>query len=87
MSNTNMLQAIISGQSAIKEELKGEIQKNREEIEKNRETIQETKENLTERLDTLGLQLAQLSDDAPTNEEFDNFEKRVAKLERQLTKN
>ena len=80
MSNTKMLQAIISGQSAIKEELKGEIQKNRE-------AIQETNENLTERMDTLGLQLAQLSDDAPTNEEFDNFEKRVAKLERQLTKN
>lgn len=38
------------------------------------------------RLDKLGLQLANLEDDAPTVEEFNKLEKRVFKLE-QVTKN
>ena len=33
------------------------------------------------RIDKLGRQLANLEDDAPTVEEFDNLEKRVTKLE------
>ncbi len=77
---TKMLQAILDGQRAIKEELKGEIQKNRQ-------AIQETKETLTERIDRLGLQLAQLSDDVPTVEEFDELKEQVAILRNQFTKN
>ena len=38
------------------------------------------------RLDKLGMQLAELADDAPTIDEFGNLEKRVTKLENQLTK-
>ncbi len=81
---TKMLQAIISGQSAIKEELKGEIQKNRVAIEKNKEAIKQLDEKLTKRIDTLGLQLAQLSDDVPTVGEVDELEERVTKLEQQV---
>lgn len=36
-----------------------------------------------ERIDKLGLQLANLEDDAPTIEEFDGLEKRVKKFEKQ----
>jgi len=37
------------------------------------------------RLDKLGLQLAELEDDAPTREEHDKLEDRVKDLERQVT--
>lgn len=36
------------------------------------------------RIDKIGLDLAQLSDDAPTIKEFDDLEKRVSKLENQI---
>ena len=36
------------------------------------------------RLDKIGYNLAVLSDDAPTIEEFDNLEKSVSKLENQV---
>lgn len=45
------------------------------------ENINETKEN-GERITKLGLQLAELEDDAPTVDEFGLLEERVAKLER-----
>lgn len=35
----------------------------------------------------LGLELADLSDDAPTVEEFDGLENRVGKLEKQVASN
>jgi hypothetical protein len=83
-----MLQAIINGQSAMKSELLGEIQK----IDKKLSTDigdlrKETKEGfatLTERIDKIGLQVAQLEDDAPTREEHDDLEKRVQKLEQKI---
>lgn len=49
--------------------------------------IDKTDEKLTKRIDKIGLQLAELSDDAPTVEEFDNLEKRVSKVEHQVAKN
>ena len=35
----------------------------------------------------LGLELAELQDDAPTREEHENLEKRVGKVEKQVTSN
>ncbi|KKQ51783.1 hypothetical protein A2865_04025 [Candidatus Woesebacteria bacterium RIFCSPHIGHO2_01_FULL_39_17] len=52
-----------------------------------KEVVKETKKGLTEGMDKLGLQLAELSDDAPTIEEFDKLEKRVSVLENQSAKN
>ena len=70
MSDTKLLQAILDGQTSIREEIK-DVKK---EVKKNRI-----------RIDNLGLQLAQLSDDAPTIEEFDDHDKRITKLENQIT--
>ena len=46
--------------------------------------IKEVKETLTNRIDKLGLQIANLEDDSPTIKEFDNLEKRVKRLEKQV---
>ena len=43
--------------------------------------LKDTEKRLTNRIDKLGLELAELSDDAPTVEELDTLEKRVTKLE------
>ena len=72
-----MLQAILDGQSAIKEELKGEIKKVAKQVELLEGKVTKLDENLTERIDKIGLQLAQLSDDVPTVEEFDDLKKQV----------
>ncbi len=63
MSDTKVLQAILDGQTQIREDLK--------KIEK----------NLGDRIDKVGLQVANLEDDCPTNDEFTSLEKRVKKLE------
>lgn len=39
---------------------------------------------LSRRMDNLGLQLANLEDDSPTIDEFDELEKRVSKIEKQI---
>ena len=39
------------------------------------------------RIDKLGIQLAELEDDAPTREEHDGLEKRVGRLEKQVSSN
>ena len=70
MSDTKMLQAILDGQTSIKEDIK--------------EVKIEVKKN-GQRIDKIGLQLANLEDDAPTIGEFDNLEKRVSKLEKHAT--
>ena len=47
------------------------------------EDLKRVERNLENRIDNLGLQIANLEDDAPTVEEFDQLEKRVEKLENQ----
>ena len=83
-----MLRAIINGQSAMKSELLGEIQKLDKKLSSNMDSFrEETKkgvEKLTERVDKIGLQVASLEDDAPTRDEYDNLEKRVGKLEQKI---
>lgn len=85
MSGNKMLQAILDGQRAIKEELKKDIArvdgKLTKLIKDNADAIREN----GERIDNLGKQLAYLEDDAPTNDEFDALEKRVTKVEIKLS--
>lgn len=80
-----MLQAIIHGQNALKQELVGRIDKVDKKVdalgERLEGRIDKAEKNLTSRIDKLGRQLAYLEDDAPTREEFDNLEKRVDKIE------
>lgn len=83
MSNTKILQAILDGQTGLK---KG-IQEVRNDIKGVKEEVKKTEGRLTARIDKLGLQLASLEDDVPTNDEFDKLGKRVTKLEDQVSKN
>lgn len=68
--DTKILQSILDGQILI-----------RKDIKEVKEEAKKTEERLIGRIDKLGIQLAELSDDAPTIEEFDNLEGRVTKLE------
>ncbi len=70
-NDTKILQSILDGQVLI-----------RKDIKEVKEEAKKTEERLTGRIDKLGMQLANLEDDAPTVEEFDDLEKRVTKLER-----
>lgn len=86
MSDTKLLQAIVDGQSSLKEELKNDIKKIVVEVEKVKVEVQKVKievRNNGKRIDKLGLAIARLEDDAPTVAEFDELETRVTKLENQ----
>lgn len=80
-----MLQTVINGQSAVKSELLGEIGKLRKDMNKGFEDVNNKMDKgfkkVNERIDKLGKSLSYLEDDAPTIEEFDKLEKRVAKVE------
>ena len=83
-----MLRAIINGQSAMKNELLGEVRKvdNKvtglsEEVNTLRKETRRGFIKVTKRIDKVGLQVARLEDDAPTIGEFDGLGKRVGKLE------
>lgn len=82
-----MLQAIINGQSTLKQELLNKIDKVDKKVDKLSEKvggldgkIDGVEKRLTERLDKIGKQLAYLEDDTPTREEYDKLEKRVDSL-------
>ena len=79
-NSTKMLQAIIDGQKGIKEELLDKVGK----VDKKIDEVKAEVVKNGKRIDKLGLELAELSDDAPTIEEFDNLEKRVGKVEKQI---
>jgi len=87
MSDTKILQAILDGQRALKEELVEKINKVDKKVDEVKLEVKETRVGLISRMDKLGLQLAELSDDAPTAKEFDDLEKRVSKLEKQVVSN
>lgn len=78
---TNMLQAILNGQTALKQELVSKIDKvdkKLDAVEKKLDgKIDGVEKRLTKRLDKIGKQLAYLEDDTPTRGEFDRLEKRV----------
>lgn len=69
-NSTKMLQKVLEGQTAI-----------RKDIKKIDLKIDGVEERLTKRIDKIGLQVANLEDDAPTIEEFDKLEVRVKKVE------
>lgn len=80
-----MLQVIINGQSAFRQEVLGKIEKIDKKVDKLGNDlggkIDQVEKNLTKRIDKLGRQFAYLEDDTPTREEFDGLEKRVDKIE------
>ncbi|KKR09689.1 MAG: hypothetical protein UT39_C0030G0002 [Candidatus Woesebacteria bacterium GW2011_GWA1_39_21] len=80
MSDTKILQGILDGQRALKEELSAKIDKVDKKVDSVKEEVLENRK----RIDKIGYNLAVLSDDAPTIEEFDNLGKRVSKLENQV---
>ncbi|TSC64601.1 MAG: Uncharacterized protein G01um101493_81 [Microgenomates group bacterium Gr01-1014_93] len=91
-----MLQAILNGQGAIKQELISKIDKVEEKLGGRIDglegkidgldgKIDGVEKRLTGRLDKIGRQFAYLEDDAPTREEFDSLEERVDKIERKAT--
>ncbi|MBI2337768.1 hypothetical protein HYU95_01160 [Candidatus Daviesbacteria bacterium] len=83
MNDTNkMLQAILNGQNALKQELISRIDKVDLKVDKVGKKLDRVEKNLTKRIDRLGKQLAYLDDDTPTREEFDDLEKRVDEIER-----
>ena len=82
-----MFRTLVNGQSAMKQELLGEIGKVRSDVKEVKENLKDTEKRLTGRIDKIGLQIARLEDDAPTIEEFDKLEKRVTKLENHAIKN
>jgi len=71
--DTKVLQSILDGQTLI-----------RKDIKEVKEAAVKTEERLTKRIDKLGLQIANLEDDAPTIEEFDDLEKKVVKIQNKL---
>ena len=90
-----MLQAIISGQNALKQELVVKIDKWGEKLDGRidglegridtlEERVVKVGNNLTKRIDKIGKQLAYLEDDSPTREEYDELEKRVHKIEQKV---
>ena len=84
MSDTKMLQAILDGQSAVKEELKASIKRLEEKVDRGFQKVDKRFEEVNERIDKLGLQIARLEDDSPTIEEFDQHEKRLTSLESRI---
>lgn len=87
-----MLQAIINGQTTLKQELAAKIDKVDKKLSQRIDgvnqkvdglgkKIDKAEKNLTTRIDKLGRQLAYLEDDAPTREEFDKLENRVDKID------
>lgn len=73
MSDSKMLQAIFDGQVSIRGDTK--------RVEKK---VDDGFEKVNGRLDKIGLSLARLEDDTPTVEEFNNLDKRVKRLEKQV---
>ena len=80
-----MLQAIINGQSTLKQELLSKMDKIDKKVDGLGVKLDKVEENLTGRIDKLGKQLAYLEDDTPTREEFDNLEKSVNNIEQKVS--
>ena len=79
-----MFRTIVNGQSAMKQELLSKIDSVDKKVEGLDKKIDGVEERLTKRIDTIGLSVARLEDDAPTRDEHDKLEKRVTKIERKL---
>ena len=80
MTDTKMLQLLLDGQALIKKEL-------REGFKSVDGRLENLESKLTKRIDKLGLQIANLEDDAPTIDEFDELAKKVVKIQKNLVLN
>lgn len=86
-----MIRAVINGQSAIKSELLSRISKLDGRMNKFDGRMDKLEKNMSAgfkkvnaRIDKIGLQLAQLDEDAPTGGEFTALEKRVTEVEHKV---
>lgn len=81
-----MVRAIINGQSSMKAELLTKIESSEKKIDTRISSLEkETRKGFKEvnnRIDLLGKELFNLSEDAPTGDEFRDLEKRVDRLEK-----
>lgn len=75
-SLADMVRAVVNGQSAMKDELLGEIRRLDAKIDG-------VEERLTARMDRLGKELAVVDDDAVSREDFEDLDKRVTVLEQE----
>jgi predicted nuclease with TOPRIM domain len=96
MADTSLkiLQMVLNGQNSMKADMMCEFKKVREEIQDSEKRlgnrIDGVEINLTKlinRVDKLGLDLAKLSDDAPTIKEFDDLVSRVNNLQSKIALN
>lgn len=79
MTTTKLLQSVLDKVSSLDKKVDEgfkSINKRMDEVEK----------NLTVRIDKIGIGLAELSDDSPTIEEFDELDGGVSKLENRVYK-
>jgi len=76
MSDTKLTQAVLDKVTKLDQKVDEGFEEVKDEIKTNRD-----------RIDKLGIELAELSDDAPTNEGFDELKGRVGKLETQIASN
>ena len=79
-----MFRLLVNGQSTMKSDLLTAIQKldNKlsDRIDGLDKKIDGVEKRLTNRIDKIGLQIANLEDDTPTRDEFDNLESKVDKF-------
>ncbi|OGM77750.1 hypothetical protein A2188_02735 [Candidatus Woesebacteria bacterium RIFOXYA1_FULL_43_9] len=75
-SDKKLLQILIDGQAQMKQD-----------IRTLREDMNKGFDRLEKRIDRIGLQVAELEDDAPTREEFDELDGKVTKLQHQFLAN
>lgn len=80
-----MLRAIANAQSSLKQELLTEMKNGFNQVNKRIDKLELKVIKNGKRIDKLGKSLAYLEDDAPTREEHDKLEKRVTKIEHQVT--
>lgn len=76
MSDTKILQTILDKVSFLDQK-----------VDEGFKAVDKRFDKMDERIDKLGLQVAELSDDTPTIEEFERLEKRVGKLVTQTGEN
>ena len=79
-----MFRVLINGQSALKQELLGEINKLRKDLGNLKKEMHDEFKKVHKRIDRIGYQLAYLEEDAPTREEYDELENRVEKIETKI---
>jgi hypothetical protein len=79
-----MFRLLVNGQSTMKSDLLTAIQKLDKKIDGVEERLDKkidgVEDRLTKRIDKIGLQIANLEDDTPTRNEFDNLESKVDKF-------